>query len=85
MKKKITIHCPYCGAKATLHPASYVYGEASKTENMLYVCDRYPKCDSYVTAHQKQKSRWAHWQTGLSAIRESRRTKLLTGCGNPGL
>lgn len=55
MKKETTIYCPYCGAKATLHPASYVYGEAAKTENMLYVCDRYPKCDSYVTAHQKTK------------------------------
>lgn len=37
MKKKTTIRCPYCGAKATLHPASYVYGDATKTENMLYV------------------------------------------------
>lgn len=55
MKKKTTIRCPYCGAKATLHPASYVYGEAAKTENMLYVCDRYPKCDSYVGAHKKSK------------------------------
>ena len=55
MKKKTTIRCPYCGAKATLHPASYVYGDATKTENMLYVCDRYPTCDSYVGAHKKSK------------------------------
>ena len=53
--KKTTIHCPYCRAKATLHPASYVYGDAAKTENLLYVCDRYPVCDSYVAAHIRTK------------------------------
>ena len=29
MKKK-QIHCPYCGAKASLRPASAVYGTATK-------------------------------------------------------
>ncbi len=52
MKKK-TIRCPYCGANATLRSASYVHGDAAKPDAMLYVCDRYPKCDSYVGAHQK--------------------------------
>lgn len=54
MKKK-TIRCPYCGAHATLHPSSYVYGESSKHTGYLYVCDRYPKCDSYVGAHKESK------------------------------
>ena len=52
MKKDI-IKCPNCGARATLRSASAVYGEADKTHGFLYVCDRYPKCDSYVGAHRK--------------------------------
>ncbi len=54
MKKK-NIYCPYCGAKASLRPTSVVYGDAAKTDGYLYVCDRYPKCDSYVGAHQRTK------------------------------
>lgn len=55
MKKRKQIHCPYCGAKATLRPSSAVYGDAAKNDGYLYVCDRYPKCDSYVGAHKKTK------------------------------
>lgn len=55
MKKK-QIHCPYCGAKASLRPASAVYGTATKVpDSYLYVCDRYPRCDSYVGAHKRTK------------------------------
>lgn len=54
MKKK-NIYCPYCGAKASLRPTSVVYGDDAKTDGYLYVCDRYPKCDSYVGAHQRTK------------------------------
>ncbi len=54
MKKK-QIYCPYCGAKATLRPARAVYGDAAKTDGYLYVCDRYPECDSYVGAHKTTK------------------------------
>lgn len=53
--KKVNVHCPYCGAKATLRPASAVYGDAAKTDGYLYVCDRYPQCDAYVGAHQGTK------------------------------
>lgn len=53
--RKVQVRCPYCGAKATLRPASAVYGDGAKTDAYLYVCDRYPKCDAYVTAHQKSK------------------------------
>lgn len=53
--RKVQVRCPYCGAKATLRPASAVYGDGTKTDGYLYVCDRYPKCDAYVTAHQKSK------------------------------
>lgn len=55
MKKRKQIRCPYCGAKATLRPSSAVYGDAAKTDGYLYVCDRYPKCDSYVGAHKRSK------------------------------
>lgn len=50
MKNK-TIRCPYCGAKAILRDASFVYGKHSKGE-LLYVCNNYPKCDAYVGVHQ---------------------------------
>lgn len=53
--KQVHIRCPYCKANATLRPASFVYGEAANPEHYLYVCDHYPECDSYVSAHKKSK------------------------------
>ena len=50
--KRVNIHCPNCGAKAALHPASFVYGNDRGTYKYLYVCDRYPACNSYVAAHR---------------------------------
>ena len=52
-RKPIQIKCPYCGAKAVLRPASYVYG-ASLTEKgrHLYLCSNWPACDAYVSAHK---------------------------------
>ena len=55
MKKRKTVYCPYCGAKATLHPSGYIYGAKDVANGYLYVCDRYPKCDAYVGAHPKTK------------------------------
>ncbi len=54
MKKK-TVYCPYCGAKATLHRSSYIYGSETKKEGLVYVCDRYPHCDAYVAAHLRSR------------------------------
>lgn len=51
--KRNSIRCPICGAKATLRPSSVVYGESDKIGGYLYMCDRYPKCDSYVGAHRR--------------------------------
>jgi len=51
--KQTKIKCPYCGALATLRPASFVYGSDSKSGHYLYVCDRYPHCNAYVGAHRK--------------------------------
>ena len=50
--KRVNIHCPNCGAKATLHPASYVYDNNRSAGSYLDVCDRYPICNSYVAAHR---------------------------------
>lgn len=56
MKKKNKIYCPYCGAEAKLRPASVVYKENTIDEDgYLFVCDRYPQCDSYVGAHRDSK------------------------------
>ena len=51
MKKK-SVKCPYCGANAVIRPASVVHGDSAR-EEFLYVCTRYPACDSYVGVHQK--------------------------------
>lgn len=49
MKPK-NMKCPYCGKTAVLRKASYVYKERALDE-YLYVCSRYPACDSYVGVH----------------------------------
>lgn len=49
MKNK-KIRCPYCNSIAVLKDASFVYGEKSKG-GQVYVCNRYPVCDSYVGVH----------------------------------
>jgi len=50
MKKK-SIKCPYCGRTAVLRDASYVYGDKA-IERYVYVCSRYPACNSYVGVHE---------------------------------
>ena len=50
MKKK-SIKCPYCGRTAVLRAASYVYGDRA-IERYVYVCPRYPACNSYVGVHE---------------------------------
>ena len=43
--------CPYCGSTAVLRDASYVYpGKCFRAH--LYVCARYPACNSYVSVHE---------------------------------
>lgn len=51
--KRSVIRCPYCGAQAVLRPSAFVYGDQSRPGEHLYVCQRYPSCDSYVGAHKK--------------------------------
>lgn len=52
--KAKTVHCPYCGARAVLKKASEVYGEDT-AKGYLFVCSRYPECDSYVGVHETTK------------------------------
>lgn len=52
--KKVHLTCPQCHSKALLRPASVVYGDRAKNSNAkVYVCARYPACDSYVSAHRR--------------------------------
>jgi len=45
--------CPYCGAEAHIKPASFVYAsKKSKNWERVWVCDNFPKCDSYVGCHK---------------------------------
>lgn len=50
--KRLKIRCPYCGSLASKRHASVVYGEKASKNSFLYICDRYPKCNSYVAAHR---------------------------------
>ena len=43
--------CPYCGSTAVLRDASFVYHDKC-FKSHLYVCARYPECDSYVGVHE---------------------------------
>jgi len=51
--KKNIVKC-HCGACAMLRPASVVHGDKAGKE-YLYICSRYPACDSYVGVHKKSK------------------------------
>ena len=52
--KQKQIKCPYCHAHASLRPASLVYGSTPQTRGkFLYVCDRWPSCNAYVSAHER--------------------------------
>ena len=53
MMKSKKIKCPYCHANASLRPASVVYGHNRRSRGkFLYLCDRWPACDAYVSAHK---------------------------------
>ena len=47
--------CPYCGSHAVLQKGRFVYGDASR-EEYLYVCSKYPMCNSYVGVHVGTKN-----------------------------
>lgn len=51
--KKHIVKC-HCGARAVLRQSTYIYGNHAK-DGYLYVCSRYPVCDSYVGAHTKSR------------------------------
>ena len=40
------MRCPYCGSPVVYRSADGIYRDNSKG-TMLYVCSRYPECDSY--------------------------------------
>lgn len=70
--KRPNIKCPYCGSQAFLRPASVVYGARTTDPSAaLYVCARYPACDSYVAAHHK-----THLPMGTLANAELRHRRI---------
>ena len=59
MKKKQRVQrtsprCPYCGSHSVLRSADGIYRNNSRN-TMLYVCSRFPACDSYVRVHPGTK------------------------------
>ena len=54
--KRTQIKCPYCHANASLRPASIVYGLNKRSKGKyIYLCDRWPACDAYVSTHGRTK------------------------------
>jgi len=40
--------CPYCGSGVELTDRSILKKDSSTGSDKIYVCERYPSCDSYV-------------------------------------
>ena len=71
--KKYNLKCPYCGTPAICRPASSVYGANTIDRgSYLYVCSRWPACDSYVSAHKKDRK-----PMGTMANRSLRHKRIL--------
>ena len=49
-KRASGMYCPYCGSPVVLRSAEGIYRD-NYNNTMLYVCSRYPECDSYVRTH----------------------------------
>ncbi len=45
------MRCPYCGSTVIYRSADGIYNE-NHNDVMLYVCSKYPECDSYVRVHE---------------------------------
>ncbi len=45
------MRCPYCGSTVIYRSADGIYNE-NNNHVMLYVCSKYPECDSYVRVHE---------------------------------
>lgn len=48
------MRCPYCGSPVVYRSADGIYHD-NRNDTMLYVCSRYPECDSYVRVHAGTK------------------------------
>lgn len=54
MNKRPAVKCPYCNALAVKRPAIFIYGDKTIDQDaFVYVCPRYPACNSYVAAHKR--------------------------------
>ena len=67
-KHKKQIICPYCGAQALLREGSFLFEDVYVKH--LYVCVRYPECDSYVAAHDSSRKPMGSLANG--ALRKKR-------------
>ena len=68
---KKPVLCQYCGGQALLKEGAFLFGENSFVKN-VFVCVRYPECDSYVQAHEKSLE-----PMGQLANAELRRKRML--------
>ena len=51
--KPQTLSCPYCGQKATLQKADYLFTELDKKRgDHYYVCKNYPECNTYISCNK---------------------------------
>lgn len=65
------ICCPYCGSTAILKDTSFIHGRSASGQ--VYVCSKYPACDSYVGVKSGTKL-----PLGTLANRELRQKRIQT-------
>lgn len=49
----VTLRCPYCSGLAELKDSAIIYN--GKSYGLVYVCENYPQCDSFVGVHKGTK------------------------------
>lgn len=76
------MRCPYCGSPVVYRSADGIYRDNSKG-TMLYVCSRYPECDSYVRAHTGTNIPVGVWPITSCVHCAAQRTIILTSFMNP--
>lgn len=85
MTKQKHIQCPYCHANASLRPASTVYGCNRRSQGKyIYLCDRWPACDAYVSAHDRTHRPMGTLAMGISGTNESWLTGRWSICSRAG-
>lgn len=68
MKPHNPMQCPYCNSPASRVDSSRIYGQSY---GLIYLCDRYPDCDSYVGCHKDGPTKGTLANRKLRSLRKA--------------